>query len=182
MRALQSEGGRKWERTKSKEWQRGCFSFQWSFWVMVEADKRTAFALGNPVLKVNPHVIPYKTQSYNDKCGNFHNSDSNSFGRLYLRAEMHLSLQWLLCVLYINAAHYMQHAWYVILNFSQKDIAIFISGLSRSLSGFSYLCGNDIMLQCFSFPLLLLSSLFVVNAVLLSFLCLHKIKVGENKL
>lgn len=28
---------------------------------MVEADKRTAFALGNPVLKVNPHVIPYKT-------------------------------------------------------------------------------------------------------------------------
>jgi len=36
----------------------------------------------------------------------------------------------------------MQHAWYVILNFSQKDITIFISGLSRSLSGFSYLCCN----------------------------------------
>lgn len=51
MRALQGEGGRKWERTKSKEWQRGCFSFQWSFWVMVEADKRTALALGNPVLE-----------------------------------------------------------------------------------------------------------------------------------
>lgn len=28
---------------------------------MVKADKRTALALGNPVLKVNPHVIPYKT-------------------------------------------------------------------------------------------------------------------------
>lgn len=54
--------------------------------------------------------------------------------------------------------------------------------LSRSLCVFFYLCGNDIMLQCFSFPLLLLSGLFVVNAVLLSFPCLHKIKVGENKL
>lgn len=54
--------------------------------------------------------------------------------------------------------------------------------LSHSFSGFSYLCGNDIMLQCFSFPLLRLSGLFVVNAVLLSFLCLHKIKVEENKL
>jgi len=60
---------------------------------MVEADKRTALALGNPVLKVNPHVIPYKTNSAMIKCDNFLNSDRNSSGRLYLRAEMHLSLQ-----------------------------------------------------------------------------------------
>lgn len=56
---------------------------------MVKADKRTALTLGNPVLKVNPHVIPYKTNPTVINVAGFRNSDSNSFGR----AEMHLSLQ-----------------------------------------------------------------------------------------
>lgn len=51
--------------------------------VMVEADKRTALAQGNPVLKVNHHVIPFKMNpTIINKCGKFHNSDSNGFGRL----------------------------------------------------------------------------------------------------
>lgn len=50
---------------------------------MVEADKRTALAQVNPILKVNPHVIPYKTNpTIINKCDKFHIWDSNGFGRL----------------------------------------------------------------------------------------------------
>lgn len=178
MRALQGERGRKWERTKSKEWQRGCFSFQWSFWVMVKADKRTALALGNPVLKVNPHVIPYKTNPTMINVASF-------------VIQIVIVLTELKCISAYNDCRmyciWMQHIcnmhgmfFRILLPFLSLVSLIFC--LSHSFSGFSYLCGNDIMLQCFSFPLLRLSGLFVVNAVLLSFLCLHKIKGEENKL
>lgn len=59
-----------------------------------------------------PHAIPYKTNpTIINKC-KFHNSHSDSFGRLFLKAEMHLSLlrdgsSYVLNNM--NAAHYMHY-------------------------------------------------------------------------
>lgn len=82
---------------------------------MVEADKRTALAQDNPVLKVNPHVIPYKMNPTIIDVVSFIFwivmvlVDSNS--------ELKCISAYISALLYMNAAHYMQHARYVILNF-----------------------------------------------------------------